>query len=239
MAKRYVIQRGDTMSKIAKRFYGDAALFQKLCSYNGIHNPNSVAVGQTLEIPALRELAGPPAPPAPPATAPVPPTTAAGLQVPNGLDEVLGTFGNIYDYIREDGTLDPRWETDALTRATLPFAIPLSWDRSKVVTRLQCHVKLKDIFPAVFAAIQSRGLQTRVTTFGGCYNYRSKRTSGKLSTHCWGIAIDLNPETNGQGGAGDMASDVVEVFREAGFKWGGDWSAKSKDPMHFQYCTGY
>ncbi|HYU29852.1 MAG TPA: M15 family metallopeptidase [Gemmatimonadales bacterium] len=250
MAQRYVIARGDTMGKIAKRFYGDAALFELLGRYNGIRDPNLVAVGQTLEIPSRRELDGPAPPPAPPPAAParvptpapapapapaVPPT----LAVPNGLDQVLATFGNIYEYVRDDGTLDPRWETEMLTRAPLPFPIPFSWEPTTVVTRLQCHVKLKDIFPAVFTAIRDKGLQSQVQAFGGCYNFRPKRTIDKLSAHCWGIAIDLNTRTNAQGTAGDMSPDVVAVFRTAGFKWGGDWSGKSKDPMHFQYCTGY
>jgi hypothetical protein len=135
--------------------------------------------------------------------------------------------------------LDPRWEAETLTRAPLPFPIPFSWEPTKSVSRLQCHVKLKDIFPAVFTTIRDNGLQPEIRTFGGCFNFRGKRTIDKLSTHCWGIAIDLNTQTNAQGGAGDMPPEVVEIFRAAGFKWGGDWSGKSKDPMHFQYCTGY
>jgi len=247
MAQRYVIARGDTMGKIAKRFYGDATVFELLCRYNGIRDPNLVAVGQTLEVPSRRELdgpaPGPPPPPPAPAPAPAPPAPAAAvapaLAVPNGLDQVLATFGNIYNYIRDDGTLDPRWEAENLTRAALPFSIPFSWEPTTSVTRLQCHVKLKDIFPAVFATVRDKGLQPQIRTFGGCYNFRGKRTIDKLSTHCWGIAIDLNTQTNAQGGAGDMPAEVIEIFRAAGFKWGGDWSGKSKDPMHFQYCTGY
>jgi len=233
MAQRYVIQRGDTLGKIAKTFYEDASLYQKLASYNGLTDPNVVVVGQSIEIPARRELDGPPAPPS------LPPAVPPGLTPPNGLVQILATFGNIYDYIAEDGTLDPRWQAEFLTRTPLPFAIPLSWDRSKVVSQLQCHVKLRDVFPAVLTAIAQQGFQPQIKTFGGCFNFRSKRTAGKLSTHSWGIAIDLNPETNAQGTAGDMDSDVVETFRGFGFKWGGDWSAKSKDPMHFQFCTGY
>jgi LysM repeat protein len=233
MAQRYVIQRGDTLGKIAKKFYGEAGRYQQLALYNGLTDPNVVVVGQTIEIPARRELDGPPAPP------PLPPVVPLDLTPPNGLEQILATFGNIYDYIAEDGTLDPRWQAEFLTRSALPFAMPLSWDRAKVVSQLQCHVKLRDVFPAVFTAIAQRGLQPQIKTFGGCFNFRTKRTAGKLSTHSWGIAIDLNPETNAQGAPGDMDADVVDVFREFGFKWGGDWSARSKDPMHFQFCTGY
>jgi hypothetical protein len=34
-----------------------------------------------------------------------------------------------------------------------------------------------------------------------------------------------------------MREEIIGVFKESGFIWGGDW--KRKDPMHFQYCTGY
>jgi peptidoglycan/xylan/chitin deacetylase (PgdA/CDA1 family) len=58
MARKYVIQKGDTLSKIAKNFYGDLGLYQRLAKYNGIRNPNLIRVGQTIEIPSKRELEG-------------------------------------------------------------------------------------------------------------------------------------------------------------------------------------
>jgi hypothetical protein len=51
-------------------------------------------------------------------------------------------------------------------------------------------------------------------------------------------AIDLNPETNALGTAGDMSPRVVQVFRHFGFAWGGDFRRRP-DPMHFQYATGH
>ncbi len=228
MARQYIIKKRDSLGKIAKSFYGDSELYQKLASYNGILDPNLIVVGQTIEIPSKQELLGHPQ------EAPV-----SGLTPPHGPDQIISTFGNIMDFIREDSSLDPRWEVEQLARAPLPFSIPLSWDRSKSVTNLLSHKKLSAIFPEVFATIDSKGLREAIRTFGGCYNYRPKRTSGKLSTHSWGIAIDLNPETNVQGNSGDMDPDVVGVFQQFGFKWGGEWSGKTKDPMHFQFCTGY
>ena len=38
---------------------------------------------------------------------------------------------------------------------------------------------------------------------------------------------------------GNMDPEIIQVFRSHGFKWGGEFSGKSIDPMHFQYCTGY
>ncbi len=228
MARTYVVIAGDSMKKIAKKIYNDASLYKKLADYNGILNPDLIFVGQTLEIPAKRELAGAPAGPANPV-----------IPVPHGLEEILAAFGNIYDYITEDGKPSAAWEAEHFSRAKLPFGIPLSWDKSVKVSRLYCNSKLTGIMGDVFSAIEKEGLKKEVRTFGGCYNFRGKRSSNKLSTHCWGIAIDLNPETNRMGTPGDMHQGIVDVFREFGFTWGGDWSGRSKDPMHFQYCTGY
>ena len=87
--------------------------------------------------------------------------------------------------------------------------------------------------------IERSGLRGEIRTFGGCFNFRSKRGNNKLSVHSWAVAIDLNPETNGMGTRGNMSPEIVDIFKRFGFSWGGDWSGNSKDPMHFQFCSGY
>lgn len=225
----YRVKAGDTLAKIAKRFYEDPNLAKELAHYNGMLNPDLLLVGETLQVPTRKELLGPVQSPEAP----------AGLQPPHGLEAIKATFGDINAYLRDDGTLDPAWEDEQMTRVPLPFPIPYSLDRSLVIRNLHCHVKWQDFIREVFSSLEREGLKDQIKTCGDCFCFRSKRTGGKFSTHCWGIAIDLNPETNQQGTPGDMDEGVVEVFRRFGFKWGSDWSGKSKDPMHFQFCTGY
>ena len=167
------------------------------------------------------------------------PDVRPALVAPNGLEEILATFGDIYKYIRLDGGLEPRWQADFLEPMALPFPLLLSWDHSKSVRQITCHKLMTVVFAAVFARIQERGLQAKIRSFGGCFAFRPQRTGTKLSAHSWGIAIDLNPETNVQGTLGDMDAEVIEIFRGAGFKWGGDWAGRRRDAMHFQFCSGY
>jgi len=165
--------------------------------------------------------------------------SAAEIAPPNGLDEIIATFGNIYDYIGQDASMNPDWLAEFMTLQALPFEIPLAWDPAKKVSRIQCHRELGKTFAKVFSELQGENLASKVRTYGGCYSFRSKRTSAKLSTHSWGIAIDLNPDSNTQGTTGDMDENVIAIFRGHRFKWGGDWTGRSRDPMHFQFCTGY
>ncbi len=166
-------------------------------------------------------------------------TPALGLILPHGLDQIPATFGDIFDYIGPDHTLNPRWQNEFLQRIALPFPLTLAWDKSRRVNQITCHKRLADIFTATLVAIQTAGLQDKIITFGGCFCFRPQRTGAKLSAHSWGIAIDLNTESNAQGTAGNMDPAIVEIFRNAGFEWGGEWHGKSQDPMHFQFCTGY
>jgi hypothetical protein len=154
-------------------------------------------------------------------------------------ENIVATFGDINRYIRPDGSLDAHWREDSLVLVNLPFRLRLAWDHTRTVSRMTCHHKMAQIFASVFGQIQSRDLQAKITSFGGCFSFRRQRTGAPLSTHSWGIAVDLNPETNPQGSSGDMDAGIVEVFRAAGFEWGGDWTGKTRDPMHFQFCTGY
>jgi D-alanyl-D-alanine carboxypeptidase len=161
------------------------------------------------------------------------------IAAPRGLEEIVVSFGDIYKYIQPGGSLDPRWQADFLASVDLPFSLPLAWDPLLRVNRMTCHKRMVEIFASVFDRLQARGLQSKIVSFGGCFAFRQQRRGTKLSTHSWGIAIDLNTATNPQGSAGDMDAGVIEIFRGAGFEWGGDWPGKLRDGMHFQFCSGY
>jgi LysM repeat protein len=47
----YVVERGDTLSAIAKRFYGKASDYPRIAAANGIANPDLIHPGQQLIIP--------------------------------------------------------------------------------------------------------------------------------------------------------------------------------------------
>ena len=165
--------------------------------------------------------------------------TRVAFASPHGLDQIRATFGDIFQYVLPDHTLDPRWQADSLTRIALPFAMALSWDKPRTMTQMTCPKLMAGSFTDVFERLHGDGLQDKITTFGGCFSFRPQRTGTKLSAHFWGIAIDLNPETNAQGTAGHVDRNVVQIFRAAGFERRGDWQGRGRDPMHFQYCTGY
>ncbi len=71
----YTVQRGDTLSKIALDFYGDAHKYPVIQKANNLADPNRIWVGQVLVIPALSDdqPASPaPTPTSPPAPQPTP-----------------------------------------------------------------------------------------------------------------------------------------------------------------------
>ncbi len=47
----YTVKSGDTLGKIAKRFYGDAGHYKAIASASGIANPDHIEVGQTITLP--------------------------------------------------------------------------------------------------------------------------------------------------------------------------------------------
>lgn len=49
----YTVQSGDTLGKIAKRFYGDARKYPVIQSANNLSNPGRIWVGQVLVIPPI------------------------------------------------------------------------------------------------------------------------------------------------------------------------------------------
>ena len=146
---------------------------------------------------------------------------------PAGLDEIIATFGS----------LDmPDFESLHIETFTFPY--PLFYQGSKA-TRGRCHHLLVENFQKALADILAAGLQDQVRNYGGIYNTRPIRgQASHPSTHSWGIAIDLEPESYPLGSTKRFPDPIVHIFQNAGFFYGGDFVSR-KDPMHFQFCTGY
>jgi LysM repeat protein len=49
--KTYTIKKGDTLGKIAKRFYGNLSKYKIIAEVNNISNPDKIKVGQRIKIP--------------------------------------------------------------------------------------------------------------------------------------------------------------------------------------------
>lgn len=232
MSKPYILRRGETLASVAEHLLGDRRRARELADYNGLASVKDVTTGQAIALPPRERRSARPAGARAADTAPWP-------AAPAGMAAIISTFGDIRAYARDDGTADPKWEQQFMGRATLPFPVPLDWDTSKSATGIRCHKLIVPLLQAVFTEVVQRGMQKSVKTYGGGYVWRMKRGQAKPSTHSWGIAIDLNARTNAMGTAGDMDPALVALFEGYGFTWGGRWSGTNKDPMHFQYCSGY
>lgn len=104
---------------------------------------------------------------------------------------------------------------------------------------VNCHRVVVEMLRGALAQISDEGLADSIDPgeFAGCWNARFIRTvtgvpSG-ISRHSWGGAVDINAATNRLGTEGSMDPRLVEIMREWGFIWGGDWTVP--DPMHFEY----
>ena len=146
---------------------------------------------------------------------------------PVGLDEIINTFGSLDT---------PNFESRYIQPFPLPY--PLLFSGTKV-TRARCHYLLIDNFVKAFSDIQAAGLQAQVQNYSGIYNQRPIRgQTAHPSAHSWGIAIDLEADKYPLGSSARFSPEVVKIFQNAGFFYGGDFLSR-KDPMHFQFCKGY
>jgi len=153
-------------------------------------------------------------------------------------EEVVGAFGDPMPLLLEDGHVADFWPRRILGTAYLPAALPLSWDRSRMVRRFSCHRLLVKRFEGAFARIHAApGAWDTVNDFGGCYAWRAVRgAKAVLSRHAWGIAVDMDVLDNPMRGEPHVHPAVVEAFAAEGFYWGGNFSLRRRDPMHFEFA---
>lgn len=105
--------------------------------------------------------------------------------------------------------VDPVWAESNLETVDLPGV--------GVVT---CH---RLVMPIVQRAIETAA--TNSTETDGCWNPRNVRSTGDLSRHTWGIAIDLTIDN----------PDIVALLESEGLMSGADWLAP--DPEHYEYTS--
>lgn len=53
--KFYKVRKGDTLRKIANRFYGDPGVWRQIAKANGIKNPDKLKVGRKLKLPKVKK----------------------------------------------------------------------------------------------------------------------------------------------------------------------------------------
>jgi hypothetical protein len=107
--------------------------------------------------------------------------------------------------------------------------------RTEVVPLLgsvTCHKAMLPQLRAALIQVVQSGLGEHVYQTAGCYNARFIANTTRLSNHAFGMAIDINSLENQRGGRGQMHPEVVRIFKNWGFAWGGDWGWT--DPMHFE-----
>lgn len=165
-------------------------------------------------------------------------------EVPHGLTEINEYYGNP----DRDGdfALDIDWADENIRRYEMPFPMRLSWNDTVTVTAFQAHRRVGAVIvDALEEILAYRGLEylqeQDLDRYGGCWNFRKMVSYPALSTHSWGMAIDLNSHVAGYGADPSTQPEfIVAAFKKRGFNWGGDWPPKwTSDPMHFQGATGY
>lgn len=192
-----------------------------------------------LTVGAWRESIGAAVVPAPPIDVPEAgdgPLPAPGYRLPRETDAEMTAFYGAPS--KSPGYLD--W-----------FSFPDEETRlyNRIGTRLQdragderldhkCHKLLVGRLTAALAEIYVRLGQTEFRrqgwhVYGGCHNYRKKTGGRSLSTHSWGVAVDVNPGENPyQGSKPTFSDEAINTMERWGFLSGG--RAWGRDWMHFQ-----
>jgi LysM repeat protein len=208
----YTVRRGDTLGRIARRFYGDAGRYPLIVAANRIPDPDRLVVGRKLVIPDLAVADGATAAPAP---APAPRPDLVPPRLPQiGLS--LQRLDRLHPAVRTRGA--------ALLELCSHSGLAI------LVSQGMRTWEEQDALYAKGRTIPPLGPKYFVT-----------RARGGQSYHNFGLAFDIvvldavtkagwDDDHPGWRMAGALGKSV-------GLEWGGGW-AKLKDLPHYQYTGG-
>jgi hypothetical protein len=116
--------------------------------------------------------------------------------------------------------------------AMVLFDVPADLEIGVIPKRIYCNRDLVDPLKKAFKALIETGAVKELRDYAGCFNIRMKTGGKTLSTHAWGLAVDLNPSDNQYGKKPHFSEKFVQCFESNGFVWGGRW--KIPDGMHYE-----
>lgn len=148
----------------------------------------------------------------------------------NTVDEAVARYGAI---------INGKWADEAKWMDILQMS---EWFTAQVVgldgkpcKRIYMNKDMHKPFLDALDLVKARGLEKELTSFDGCFVIRMQRGSTtSLSTHSYGLAVDLSAPENALGTEGSFSEELGKCFEDAGFIWGKRF--KRKDPMHFQFA---
>ena len=163
---------------------------------------------------------------------------------PTGLAALCATFGNPGNFLEDKA----RWEALTLTR--VPLVTPLRYayphpvtGAPQMVSTVWAHHLIARRLVDTLQACLDAGVPHDRLVYGGCYTWRAQRGGTKLSTHAWGIAVDLDPVHNPLGAEWKddgvmLHPGIIHTWQQMGWFWGGAFHRRL-DPQHMQWVTGY
>lgn len=210
----YTVKRGDTLGKIARKFYGQAARFPLIVSANRIADPDKLRIGQRLVIPDAdaASMAFSPAPPASatPATAAGPAATAAPSDRTHSLN--AQRLARVHPRLAELGLR----MIELCAQAGVAVLITQG---------LRTWQEQDELYA------QGRSQPGKIVT----------NARGGQSWHNFGLAFDIvvldslgKAEWNT---AHPGWKEAARIGKSLGLEWGGDWTT-FKDLPHFQLVNG-
>lgn len=156
------------------------------------------------------------------------------------------TMGSTGSYSQIKASFFPSGKLPTTAKEMARYLMTISFTNSAgVIKRVTVHKSVAVELAEVLQSISEQGYEIREISG---YNFRNKVGSGSLSSHSYGLAIDINYSygnpfvKNGKIVVGNaygsnplsMKSNSIPVreLKAAGWKWGGEWK-NSKDYMHF------
>ena len=156
--------------------------------------------------------------------------------VPQTLAEVKEVYGDPDP--DGDFVLDGQWYENFTQVYRLPFPMSLYVPDGKPVNWMRCHKLVGEVIQDALEDVCNYGglsyLQEHsYDVFGGCFSFRKMVGGSLLSTHSWGIAIDINPQLGLYLGEDNQPQFIKDAFEKRGFV------NLERDTMHFMACACY